>query len=77
MAMQGRLEIKLELELDGEPIRGRISADGTPSRSFTGWLELTSRLVDLMHSGTVAESPDIALRREGGYSTNVQEPPEV
>jgi hypothetical protein len=66
MATPARLEVHLELEVGGEPIRGRISAEGTPSRSFTGWLELTSRLVDLINgatAGTNEEPSDPALHR--------------
>ena len=52
MTTPGRLEVTLDLEVPGDPIRGRISANGSPTRSFTGWLELTSRLVDLVNSCT-------------------------
>ena len=59
MATPGRLEVTLELDLPGEPIRGLISAKGSPTRSFTGWLELTSHLVDLIKSSTADGDRDL------------------
>ncbi len=52
MTTPSRLEVTLELDVPGEPIRGRICAKDAPARSFTGWLELTSRLVDLINART-------------------------
>jgi hypothetical protein len=66
MATPGRLDVSLELEVGSEPIQGLISAEGQPSRRFTGWLELTSRLVGLMNSATTesdGERPETSSAR--------------
>ena len=63
MATPGRLQVTLELDVPGEPIRGRISSGGSPTRSFTGWLELTSRLVDLINSCPADGERDVSADR--------------
>ena len=60
MTTPGRLEVTLELDVPAEPIRGRISAKDTATRSFTGWLELTSRLVDLINAYSGGEERDVS-----------------
>jgi hypothetical protein len=51
--MNGRrhVELRLELELDAEPIAGRVRLDGDASRRFDGWLELAVALEGALSGG--------------------------
>ncbi|HZE06390.1 MAG TPA: hypothetical protein VE127_14265 [Solirubrobacteraceae bacterium] len=40
---QGVLRIELELEMEGEPVRGRLRSGGR-SEAFVGWLALADAL---------------------------------
>jgi hypothetical protein len=40
-----RIEVRVELEAGGEPIRGAVRADGR-IRPFHGWMQLTAALED-------------------------------
>jgi hypothetical protein len=42
------IEITLELELDGESVTGRATANGRESREFSGWIGLIGLLDSLV-----------------------------
>jgi hypothetical protein len=39
--------VHLAIELDSDPIKGQVSADGTLHRPFNGWIELVEVLEDV------------------------------
>lgn len=49
--MNRRRHVELELELDAEPIAGRVRLDGDASRRFDGWLELAVALEGALRGG--------------------------
>jgi hypothetical protein len=52
-----RAHLILDLELDVEPIRGRIAREGGPGRTFAGWLELSSAIEALLVEALPTERP--------------------
>jgi hypothetical protein len=44
VSSSSRARVVVELETDGDPIRGSISSAGQPGRPFRGWLELANAL---------------------------------
>lgn len=50
------VEVGLELEIDAEPIAGRVRHGGAAPRPFGGWLELAAALEDALRRG--GQSPE-------------------
>jgi hypothetical protein len=48
MGAHRHIDVGLELEIDAEPIAGRIRHGGAASRPFGGWLELAAALEDAL-----------------------------
>jgi hypothetical protein len=44
VSSSSRARVVVELETDGDPIRGSTSSAGQPERPFRGWLELAHAL---------------------------------
>lgn len=51
------IQIALELELQGDDVRGTARCDGAPPRPFTGWLGLIS-VLDAIVAAPVPDDPD-------------------
>ncbi len=51
MNRRRHVELRLELELDAEPIAGRVRLDGDASRRFDGWLDLAVALEGALRGG--------------------------
>jgi hypothetical protein len=45
------IDVGLELEIEAEPIAGRIRHTGAAPRPFGGWLELAAALEDALREG--------------------------
>lgn len=54
MASRPCVELRLELEIDAEPIAGRLRLEGGAPRSFSGWLGLAAALEDALDAGRQA-----------------------
>lgn len=52
----------LAIELDSDPIRGRVSETGAQGRSFNGWIEL----VEAIEDARLGTSPVRELRQAKG-----------
>jgi len=54
------IDVGLELEVDAEPIAGRIRHGGATPRAFGGWLELAAALEDALRTdqGPEADPPE-------------------
>ncbi len=44
----GQLRLKLELQLNRDPIEGRLSDEHDHATAFTGWLELIALIEDAL-----------------------------
>ncbi len=65
----GRVErsvahVILDIELDSEPIRGRISEAGAQARSFNGWIELVQEIEDARMGVSSPPRPEGAEREK-------------
>jgi len=47
--------VHLDIELDSDPIRGRISEAGAQGRSFSGWIELVQEIEDARSGASRAQ----------------------
>ena len=63
------IEIKLELELDGETVSGRATDDDGQTREFSGWIGLIG-LVDSLLDGARTGAPPTQTK-EGKENTDV------
>jgi hypothetical protein len=45
---QGTVRLTVEIETGADPISGRVCVEGEPPREFTGWLELTRLLAEVI-----------------------------
>ena len=63
------IEIKLELELDGETVSGRAIDNGGQTREFSGWIGLMG-LVDSLLDGARTGAPPTQTK-EGKENTDV------
>lgn len=53
---QRTAHVHLAIELDSDPIKGRVSAVGAEGRGFSGWMELADAIEKARRgSGLVAE----------------------
>ena len=50
----GTRVLTLEVEIDSDPISGRLGEPGAPGREFVGWLGLARALELALESGEVA-----------------------
>jgi hypothetical protein len=55
--------VNLDIELDSDPIRGRIADAGGRERSFNGWIELVQEIEDARMGASSRAAPQEA---EGG-----------
>jgi len=59
--MTGRTRsCRLEVDIDSDPIAGRLADDHGMQISFSGWLGLAAALERLVHSGEDGAVPDAA-----------------
>lgn len=54
MGRRRYVEVGIELEVDAEPIAGRVRHRGAAPRPFGGWLELAAALEDALRRGRQA-----------------------
>jgi hypothetical protein len=67
MNRRRHVELRLELELDAEPIAGCLRLGGDASRRFDGWLELAVALEGALRGGQTLQGAG-PIPVEGGHA---------
>jgi hypothetical protein len=58
-----RIVLRLEVDLDADPITGTLSRSGHAEQRFTGWLALTDVIESIRTTSRAQAEPDQELRR--------------
>lgn len=59
------VDVSLQLEIDAEPISGRVRSGAGPPRPFYGWLGLASAIDDALTAGRHAACADSPAEVDG------------